>query len=163
MEFTRHENTNILPLRWFANWTEVVAHYYLQKCLRLDDKENYGFRYKVYSWVSNKLYKPALKWGTYYSTEFNEKDFDRTLLEHTDVTIRTHAKSRCEGEICTIHNRSNHSMRSFPQLWRSDRAIMERICEHGVGHPDPDEFRIIHGFDDSTHGCDGCCSGVETY
>jgi hypothetical protein len=34
---------------------------------------------------------------------------------------------------------------------------MERKCTHGVGHPDPDEIRIINGEDDGTHGCDGCC------
>jgi hypothetical protein len=73
MEFTRHERTNILPLRWFANGIEVLAHYYLGKCLRLDDVKNYGLRYKVYSWISNNCYKPAFRWGTYYSAEFDTK------------------------------------------------------------------------------------------
>ena len=73
MEFTRHERTNILPLRWFANGIEVVAHYYLDKCLKLDYKKNYGFRYKIYSWIFHKCYQPVFKWGTYYSAEF-EKD-----------------------------------------------------------------------------------------
>jgi hypothetical protein len=31
---------------------------------------------------------------------------------------------------------------------------MERICDHGVGHPDPDEFMA----DVWVHGCDGCCA-----
>ena len=36
--------------------------------------------------------------------------------------------------------------------WRYDRNFMERICVHGVGHPDPD------GADaDPLHACDGCC------
>ena len=39
--------------------------------------------------------------------------------------------------------------------WREDRFIMERICEHGVGHPDPDDKRVREG--DGVHGCDGCC------
>ena len=35
---------------------------------------------------------------------------------------------------------------------RFDRSFMERICVHGVGHPDPD------GADaDPLHACDGCC------
>jgi hypothetical protein len=34
---------------------------------------------------------------------------------------------------------------------------MERKCTHGIGHPDPDEIRIINGEDDGVHGCDGCC------
>ena len=48
---------------------------------------------------------------------------------------------------------TNHSMRGFPQLWREDRRIMERICPHGVGHPDPDD--VLN--QDRVHGCDGCC------
>ena len=61
------------------------------------------------------------------------------------------------GEVCTLHNRTKHGMRSFPQLWRADRKIMERLCPHGIGHPDPDEYKIIVGIDDGVHGCDGCC------
>ena len=34
-----------------------------------------------------------------------------------------------------------------------DRRIMERICPHGVGHPDPDD--VLN--QDRVHGCDGCC------
>jgi len=78
-------------------------------------------------------------------------------LENTDQNIWVHDKWTCYGTVCTIHNRTDHSMRSFPQDWRADRRIMERICEHGVGHPDPDEFALLAGKDDGTHGCDGCC------
>jgi hypothetical protein len=35
---------------------------------------------------------------------------------------------------------------------------MERICEHGIGHPDPDDRRIRTGEDMGDHGCDGCCT-----
>jgi len=51
-------------------------------------------------------------------------------------------------------------MRSFPQHWRSDRAIMERICPHGIGHPDPDEYKLNgkSGWAEAVHGCDGCCT-----
>lgn len=31
---------------------------------------------------------------------------------------------------------------------------MERICPHGVGHPDPD---CMYAKRDTVHGCDGCC------
>ncbi len=44
-------------------------------------------------------------------------------------------------------------MREWPQNYRSDLNMMERICPHGVGHPDPDD---IYGVYDG-HGCDGCC------
>lgn len=89
--------------------------------------------------------------------EFQPLRSTNVYLEHTDDWIHCHEELTCRGDFCTLHNRSDHKMRSFPQHWRSDRAIMERICEHGVGHPDPDEFRIRNGEDDGSHGCDLCC------
>lgn len=47
-------------------------------------------------------------------------------------------------------------MREFPQSWRADRQIMERICIHGVGHPDPDDYKMQDPHE-RIHGCDGCC------
>ena len=73
-------------------------------------------------------------------------------LEHSEVTLFSHSEIICAGTFCTVHNRSNHHMRAWKQHWRSDIGIMERLCEHGVGHPDPDEM-----FTDGIHGCDGCC------
>lgn len=77
-------------------------------------------------------------------------------LEHTDVHIMAHPVGQCVGKYCTIHNRSDHSMRSFPQSWRGDQGFMERVCPHGVGHPDPDEIT----YEWLIHGCDGCCAGA---
>jgi len=75
-------------------------------------------------------------------------------LEHSRVIlVNVHPESACAGRPCTLHNRTNHSMRSFPQHWRDDRHMMERTCPHGIGHPDPDELSSV----DTTHGCDGCC------
>jgi hypothetical protein len=37
---------------------------------------------------------------------------------------------------------------------------MERICKHGVGHPDPDDLMILIGHDDGVHGCCGCCTAA---
>lgn len=67
--------------------------------------------------------------------------------------VNVHSDGACGRLHCTIHSPSNHAMTEFPQLWRVDRRIMERICPHGIGHPDPDEVRVF----DRTHGCDGCC------
>lgn len=78
-------------------------------------------------------------------------------LEHSDeILVNIHAEGECRGEFCTIHRRSDHSMRRFPQHWRSDIAIMERICSHGIGHPDPDDINAH-----PIHGCDGCCGPQE--
>lgn len=63
-----------------------------------------------------------------------------------------HPSDKCKGEYCCIHNPSDHHMKTWPQHWRSDRGITERICEHGCGHPDPDDPT-----GDTIHGCDGCC------
>lgn len=63
-----------------------------------------------------------------------------------------HPSGLCAGEHCVIHAPSRHHMETWPLNWRGDRKIMERVCPHGVGHPDPDEVNP-----DTVHGCDGCC------
>jgi len=88
-------------------------------------------------------------------------DVAYTELEHSSIRLATHLKGTCIGEHCTIHNRSDHPMRSFPQFWRSERGIMERTCTHGIGHPDPDEYKLhaTGGELELVHNCDGCCEG----
>ena len=104
-------------------------------------------------------------WSTYIcddcvkETNFIENDDNESvLLEHTDIYLTGHHIDHCAGEYCTLHNRSNHSMRSFPQHWRGDRGVMERVCPHGIGHPDPDEYKLFINEWEGVHGCDGCCS-----
>lgn len=70
----------------------------------------------------------------------------------------------CRTRGCTIHSPTRHAMREFPTHWRDDRGMMERICPHGVGHPDPDYLSFVeetYGSEDAwaegVHGCDGCC------
>lgn len=76
------------------------------------------------------------------------------------VLGNVHSPNRCAGYHCVVHNPSDHHMRKWRLNWRDDRGIMERICPHGIGHPDPDEmayqFRANSG-DTGVHGCDGCC------
>lgn len=94
----------------------------------------------------------------------NELDskYPARLNTHTLVggqkLVGVHRRGDCRGEFCTIHNFSDHHMVTWRQNWRPDRGIMERICEHGVGHPDPDDYgggtkSAARGI----HGCDGCC------
>jgi hypothetical protein len=75
--------------------------------------------------------------------------------DYNQVIINVHKPNQCRNEYCTVHNPSGHSMLSFPQMWRQDRGFMERVCPHGIGHPDPDDLML-----DRTHACDGCCSDV---
>lgn len=81
----------------------------------------------------------------------------RVLLENTNQWIVCHPPDKCATTVCCLHNRSDHRLRSWPQHWRSDRYMMERVCPHGVGHPDPDDFSLFSGHDNGIHGCDGCC------
>jgi hypothetical protein len=78
--------------------------------------------------------------------------------------ILAHPRKDCVGRHCCVHNPSSHTMQDFPQHFRFDRALMERTCPHGVGHPDPDDLeykRLFLGDEEaaweSVHGCDGCC------
>lgn len=74
-----------------------------------------------------------------------------------------HDREDCSGA-CSIHSPSDHHMADWPLHWRDDRKLMERICPHGVGHPDPDHIaytKQLRGSTaasvEATHGCDGCC------
>ena len=65
---------------------------------------------------------------------------------------------------CVVHAPTEHVMREFPTHWREDRALMERICSHGVGHPDPDHITFVRRTEgieaavvEAVHGCCGCC------
>ena len=78
----------------------------------------------------------------------------------TGQKIKVHDYDRCKGEFCPIHNPSNHHMKDWPTNWRGDIGVMERICPHGIGHPDPDDLAYKSKFGvtwPSVHGCDGCC------
>ncbi len=81
-----------------------------------------------------------------------------------DITLKTHDESACTGRPCVIHNPSNHHMRDWKLNWREDKGVMERICPHGIGHPDPDcadyQESVGRGYI-NIHGCDGCCSAPE--
>lgn len=79
------------------------------------------------------------------------------VLENNGEIVLAHPPTQCAGSQCCLHNRSDHHMRSWPQVWRGDRGLMERICPHGCGHPDLDDFS-----EDHVHGCDGCCIPPET-
>jgi hypothetical protein len=77
------------------------------------------------------------------------------------VTIRCHDPRNCAGQSgCAIHRPSEHHMRDWRLSFRADKYCMERQCEHGKGHPDPDDlaYHISRGQGDvGIHGCDGCC------
>lgn len=80
--------------------------------------------------------------------ESNEPGFERVLLNQASAStgvqvgerpLYVHARSACEDDpACVIHKPSDHHMKDWPLNWRGDTGVMERICSHGCGHPDPD-------------------------
>lgn len=117
------------------------------------------------------------------------EDYDLTIMQIAEPVLglqagegvlRTHPRSACEGRgiPCCIHSPSEHRMRTWPMNWRGDTGVMERICPHGIGHPDPDHLAYVrsltpeHDCDEDrgigacpyphlewqgVHSCDGCC------
>lgn len=83
---------------------------------------------------------------------------DGSIFEHV------HSREVCAGHACCLHAPSDHRMRDWQLHWRNDRGLMERLCPHGIGHPDPDD--LAHGESvmpgsaagRGIHGCDGCCT-----
>ncbi|GAB3034630.1 hypothetical protein GCM10027052_10540 [Parafrigoribacterium mesophilum] len=80
------------------------------------------------------------------------------------ILTKVHSVAACSGPHCWVHNPSPHHMVTWPVRWRDDRRLAERICEHGIGHPDPDDvaFNLRLGRDVRVHGCDGCCGNLTT-
>lgn len=74
---------------------------------------------------------------------------------------RTHPpNSGCEEHGCVIHNPTLEAQMIGETFWSLAHGRMERICEHGVHHPDPDAvaWRLRKGlFPNVDHDCDGCC------
>jgi len=83
-------------------------------------------------------------------------------------SVKTHASGDCGGEYCCLHNPSDHPFKDAPMILRLDREVplVERVCEHGTGHPDPDSvayFQRDGGHESvDVHGCCGCCTSTET-
>ena len=94
-----------------------------------------------------------------------------------EIPEYVHDASLCEGEHCCYHNPSDHHMVDWTLHVRLDRlawsktedrpvgVLTERICPHGIGHPDPDSLAwlIANGASEyeGIHGCDSCCRSPE--
>ena len=92
-------------------------------------------------------------------TPMTVREQNRLFLQ----TLRTHSPQQCAGQHCCVHNPSDHHMLDWPLHWRADTCVMERLCPHGVGHPDPDDVechRRTGAVNYGVHGCDGCCTRV---
>lgn len=94
----------------------------------------------------------------------------RTHDEWKDATGRkfwVHKRTvNCDVDGCAIHNPSYHPLSDAKQFMREDKSwLIERICDHGIGHPDPDSASFIAKQEGNksiwVHGCDGCCQEKE--
>lgn len=86
----------------------------------------------------------------------------RYFLPDGRELVGVHDEALCEGRTCIIHSPTEHHMSEWPLIWRDDRGIFERACEHNVAHPDPDQevYWVETGQEgQAIHGCDGCCHG----
>jgi hypothetical protein len=96
--------------------------------------------------------------GEYPVSKSDPRD---SFVDSSGMRVKTHSSRQCAGEYCVVHNPSRHHMLSWRTDIRSDkRYLIERICSHGVGHPDPDSLAYFVRIGDRTmgvHGCDGCC------
>jgi hypothetical protein len=120
-----------------------------------------------------------MNWDAFINNYLNNYDFDEAFnkimadsglsedftLPDGTVLMNVHSRKRCSLRPCIIHNPSQHSMSDFPLHWRDDRRMFERICPHGIGHPDPDDvlfhLTLANGDDGyAVHGCDGCCRKI---
>lgn len=94
-------------------------------------------------------------------TGYYNKLTDSPDSELYDGFLRTHSPDECSDHPCAIHNTSSiHRLSMAPLFWRDDIKILERICSHGVGHPDKDAADYLTSIGKGAaniHGCDGCC------
>lgn len=89
-----------------------------------------------------------------------EGNWTKSRLGRFELT-NVHDPKNCEGRGCAIHNHpSDHPLNNMPLNWREDWGILERICDHGIGHPDKDSADYLDSIGQgmrNIHGCDGCC------
>ena len=80
------------------------------------------------------------------------------LENSTTKLTRVHDPLSCAGEACTVHNKTEHSLRGVPQTYDAFTNYISRKCYHGIVHPDPDGVEPYR-----LHTCDGCCHPFNDY
>lgn len=106
----------------------------------------------------SELIPDPLDPSVYFIASASEAVLGIAVGEATLVNV--HDADKCAGRHCLVHNPSDHHMRGWPLHWRDDKGVMERICPHGIGHPDPDSAEFLESVGLGAlgvHGCDGCC------
>lgn len=85
-------------------------------------------------------------------------EFEKVLLEHSNIEMTVHSRGTCAGDVCTIHKRTDHSLRGAEQIYSFKYKLMLRYCKHNTKHPDPDDINWINETTNYNHICAcGCC------
>jgi hypothetical protein len=97
------------------------------------------------------------------------KFLDWLLIGEMNIPLDcAHKEAECSAllgdeDYCPLHKPSDHGMNTWPMVMRST-ALIERVCKHGIGHPDPDSVAWMDKYGEEEaegmwgiHGCDGCC------
>lgn len=102
---------------------------------------------------------PGLTTETFTVTQ---RYFDGIRIHDVDECSALRPSGETFGMFCPFDKPSGHPLADARLHLRTDRGgLMERICRHGVGHPDPDSVDWMERISGETHwgvhGCDGCC------
>lgn len=100
------------------------------------------------------------------------QEMSSSLSEHVARGGYLHSKAQCKAsraagapKNCVIHKPSLHKLTGSKQVVRSS-SLIEDICSHGVGHPNPDSAAYLNWAGKTSHygvhGCDGCCGPAPT-
>ena len=89
------------------------------------------------------------------------------FTDDAGVEWNVHKRTLCKGSHCALHNPSVHPLNKARIVLRhgspfsfKPHGFAERICEHGIGHSDPDSVAFYDSIGEEghdVHGCDGCC------
>lgn len=92
---------------------------------------------------------------------------DGGVVVHSGYIPTVHSPADCESGPhrkagCWIHRPSAHKMTDWPVEWDDFASVAERLCSHGIGHPDPDHLAYAMELaprpGQAEHSCDGCCA-----
>lgn len=83
--------TSILPLRWFANFCGEIAGWAIMRISYHDELENFGWRYKLHSFVWKITWPVYYKFGTFYEFSFDMSgdgwnDYDENGIPYWEKT-----------------------------------------------------------------------------
>jgi len=68
-KITKHQRTQILPLRWIGNICGDIAGNHIIKALHMDEDGDFNWRYKYHAKMWKMFNKPYERWGTYYELD----------------------------------------------------------------------------------------------